>query len=106
MCLIMTYIATAIFFVLWLFNKDKKTGSKSLLSATLMFGGAGLMWSVDGIASLLEGESFFDISIEDTVLGAIIIASGLAVYVIVSLIERRSYLKVMAKDKNKDFDYI
>ena len=93
MCLIMTYIATVIFFVLWLTKKNQGINSKSLLTTTFMFGAAGLMWSVDGIASVLEGEGFFDISMEDTILGGIILASGLAVFVVLSIIEKRKAVK-------------
>ena len=49
---------------------------KTLLFATFMFWGAALMWSVDGIASVIEGEPFFDISRSDTILGFIILGTA------------------------------
>jgi hypothetical protein len=51
------------------------------------------MWSVDGVASVLDGEPFFDINREDTVLGAIIILCGLAVFAVLAVFEKRRVLK-------------
>lgn len=80
MCLIMTIVAAVVFTVLYVVSKKKGAESKSVFTTMLMFWAASLMWSVDGIASVLEGEGFFDISVEDTILGAIILAAGLAVF--------------------------
>ena len=89
MCLIMTIIAAVVFTALW-----AKMRKQSLLTTTLMFWAAALMWSVDGVASVLDGEPFFDISQEDTVLGAIIILCGLAVFAVLAVFEKRRVLKV------------
>ena len=88
MCLIMTIIAAVVFTALW-----AKMRKQSLLTTTLMFWAAALMWSVDGVASVLEGEPFFDISQEDTVLGAIIILCGLAIFAVLTVFEIRRELK-------------
>ena len=88
MCLIMTIIAAVVFTALW-----AKMRKQSLLTTTLMFWGAALMWSVDGVASVLEGEPFFDISQEDTVLGVIIIVCGLAIFAVLAVFEKRRVLK-------------
>lgn len=88
MCLIMTIIAAVVFTALW-----AKMRKQSLLTTTLMFWAAALMWSVDGVASVLDGEPFFDISREDTVLGAIIILCGLAIFAVFAVFERRRVLK-------------
>lgn len=89
MCLIMTIIVAVVFTALW-----AKMRKESLLTTTLMFWAAALMWSVDGVASVLDGEPFFDISREDTVLGAIIILCGLAVFAVLAVFEKRRVLKV------------
>lgn len=89
MCLIMTILTAVILTAFYFRAKKQGKAAKSLLTSTLMFWGAALMWSVDGIASLLEGEPFFDISREDTVLGAIIVVCGLAVFVLLAAIEKR-----------------
>ena len=88
MCLIMTIIAAVVFTALW-----AKMRKQSLLTTMLMFWAAALMWSVDGVASVLDGEPFFDISREDTVLGAIIILCGLAIFAVFAVFERRRVLK-------------
>lgn len=88
MCLIMTMIAAVVFTALW-----AKMRKQSLLTTTLMFWAAALMWSVDGVASVLDGEPFFDISQEDTVLGVIIILCGLAIFAVLAVFEKRRELK-------------
>ena len=88
MCLIMTIIAAVVFTALW-----AKMRKQSLLTTTLMFWAAALMWSVDGVASVLDGEPSFDISQEDTVLGVIIILCGLAIFAALAVFEKRRELK-------------
>jgi len=88
MCLIMTIIAAVVFTAL-----GAKMRTQSLLTTTLMFWAAALMWSVDGVASVLDGEPFFDISREDTILGAIIILCGVAIFAVLAVFERRRELK-------------
>ena len=88
MCLIMTMIAAVVFTALW-----AKMRTQSLLTTTLMFWAAALMWSVDGVASVLDGEPFFDISKEDTVLGVIIVLCGLAIFAALAVFEKRRVLK-------------
>lgn len=94
MCLIMTICAAVVFTVLY--YADKKSGKvkRSLLNATFMFWAAAIMWSVDGIASVLGGESFFDISAEDTILGFIIVGAGLIVYAMMAWMEKRKAVKI------------
>ncbi|MBQ5471219.1 MAG: hypothetical protein IIT58_04360 [Treponema sp.] len=80
MCEIITIIASIVFTVVYFVQKKQGKTSKAVFLAMLMFWGAALMWSVDGIFSVMEGEGFFDISVKDTILGFIILASGLAVF--------------------------
>ena len=46
------------------------------------------MWAVDGVACVLEGEAFFDISMEDTILGFIILGAGLVIFGFMLLIDK------------------
>lgn len=89
MCLIITICAAVGFTVAFVLNKKNGKNSKSAFMAMLMFWSASLMWSMDGVASVLEGEGFFDLSVEDSILGAIILASGLAVFAAHSLLQKR-----------------
>ena len=89
MCEIMTIITAVIFSIVYALQKKGGKKSKPVLFAALMFWGAALMWAVDGIASVTEGEGFFDLSGEDAILGAIIIASGLLLFGISALIQRK-----------------
>lgn len=78
MCLILTAIAAIICTSLYYFKfSDKKY---MLHTLSLMYWGAALMWTVDGFFVLAEGEPFFDISLNDTMLGLLIVASGLALW--------------------------
>lgn len=48
------------------------------------------MWCVDGIASVVGGDAFFDFSAEDAVLGAIILALGFAIFAVLFLLEKKT----------------
>ena len=89
MCLILTICTAVGFSVAYLSGKKNGTENKSVFTAMLMFWAASLMWSMDGVASVLEGEGFFDISLEDTILGIIILASGLIVFMMHSVWQKR-----------------
>lgn len=80
MCLIMTIAAAVVFGAVFAFGRKRGRAGKNELFAFLMFSAAALMWCVDGVASVLGGEGFFDLSREDFILGVIIVASGCAVY--------------------------
>ena len=80
MCLIMTIIAAVAFTVAWLILRQTGKNVKSVFTTMLTFWGAALMWSIDGVANVIGGEAFFDISKEDTVLGLIILGCGLAIF--------------------------
>ena len=89
MCLIFTVIAAVAFSAAFFATRKSRPDMKSVATAALMFWAAALMWSVDGIAGVLSGEGFLDLSREDAVLGAIIVASGLLVFGLLRLLERR-----------------
>ena len=89
MCLIITICAAVGFTVAFVLNKKSGKNTKSIFMAMLMFWAASLMWSMDGVASVLEDEGFFDLSVEDTILGVIILASGLLVFAVNSLLQKR-----------------
>lgn len=89
MCLIMTIIAALIFSVIFMVQKKNNAVSKSVVTTALMYWAAAIMWSVDGIASVLEGEGFFDISKEDAILGVMIVAAGLLVFAFLKFFEAK-----------------
>ena len=84
MCELMTIAAALVFTALY-FTCAR---TKAVFTTMLMFWGAALMWSVDCVHSLMEGEGLFDLSREDALLGAIILAAGLAVFGVLSAHER------------------
>ncbi len=86
MCELMT-IAAAIFFTILYF---KVLRTSAVFTTMLMFWGAALMWSVDSVHSVLEGDDLFDLSVEDMYLGFIILAFGLALFGVLLFVERLS----------------
>lgn len=89
MCLILTFIAAIISTALY-FLYPKFSKSFSLEYLTLMYWGASLMWSVDGFFRLIEGEGFFDLSMNDTLLGLLIIICGLFFAAVRSIIYKKA----------------
>lgn len=83
MCEIMTIVAAVVFTAVYFLGRK----STSVFNTMLMFWGAALMWSIDCIRNAIEGESFFTIDREDTILGCIIIASGLLFFAASSVFE-------------------
>ncbi|MBQ4480512.1 MAG: hypothetical protein II943_07730 [Victivallales bacterium] len=88
MCELMTILAAVVFTGLY-FRFRNGRHARSLFNTMMMFWGAALMWSVDCVASLLEGEGLFDFSREDAILGGIILACGLAFFAVSAVVERR-----------------
>ena len=84
MCELMTIAAAIVFTVLYF----KVLRTPAVFATMLMFWGAALMWSVDCVHSAMEGEGLFDLSLEDTYLGLIILAFGLAFFGVMLFFER------------------
>lgn len=88
MCLIMTAFAAAVFGGVFLLRKKRGKNAKAAFSVMMCFAAAALMWCVDGVASVLGGEGFFDVSREDFILGLIVVAAGCALYAVLSVREK------------------
>ena len=84
MCELMTIAAAGFFTVLYF----KVLRTSAVFTTMLMFWGAALMWSVDCVHSAMEGEGLFDFSLDDTYLGLIILAFGLAFFGVMLFFER------------------
>ncbi len=78
MCLLITLFAAVISSICWFVSNPQRNLQLGTLS--LMYWGAGLMWIVDCIATLSEGEPFLNISSDDAVLGAVVVLCGLIVW--------------------------
>ena len=79
MCLILTCLS-AICTSIICFSHPRFIEQCQLHKLALMYWGATLMWSIDGIFRLREGEAFFDISLNDTLLGIIVVICGVIVW--------------------------
>ena len=83
MTLLITFIAAAIVTVLWYAKAPKS--DMHLGTLALMYWGAALMWCVDGINGIIEGEGFIEVvdtaaMLDDAVLGIVVVAVGLAAW--------------------------
>lgn len=90
MTLIITLLAAAITTIAWYIAGTKSQMKIGVLA--LMYWGAGLMWTVDGIASLLEGEAFIEIvdhaaMLDDALLGFVIVTTGLIAWALYLLVK-------------------
>ncbi len=88
MCELMTIGAAIAFTVAFFAAKRRGAPTGALFTTMLMFWGAALMWAVDCVANAMDGEGLIDLSREDTVLGAIIVAAGVAVFAVLFAVER------------------
>ena len=90
MTLVVTLLAAAIATIAWYAAGPKSTMKIGALA--LMYWGAGLMWVVDGIACLAEGEAFIEIAdtaamLDDAILGGVVVVAGLVAWAIYLLIK-------------------
>ena len=85
MCELMTIAAALVFTAIYFVGRSRGKNSPAVFTTMLMFWGAALMWSVDCVAGAMEGEPLLDLSAHDALLGAIVLAAGLAVFGVLSL---------------------
>ncbi len=90
MCELMTIAAALVFTFLAARARKGDRPSNALGSTALFFWGAALMWSVDCAHSLMEGEGLLDLSLDDALLGAVIVLAGVIIYAVMAVRERRA----------------
>ena len=88
MCELMTIAASVVFTVAFFAAKRRGAPTGAIFTTMLMFWGAALMWAVDCVANAMDGEGLLDLSRDDAVLGAIIVAAGVAVFAVLFAAER------------------
>jgi hypothetical protein len=84
MCLVITAFAAVITTIIWYFKAHQRELKLGLLA--LMYWGATLMWLVDAFYALAEGEAFLDLSVDDALLGLVIVLCGLIAWGVALLI--------------------
>lgn len=85
MCLMITVFAALVSTVVWYLTTGKMDLHLGKLS--LMYWGAALMWMVDGVFAVMEGESFLDLSAGDALLGLLVVLCGLVAWVVILLVK-------------------
>ena len=104
MCLIITTFAAIISTIVWYAKAPDFTYKIGMLA--LMFWGASLMWLGDAIFCVAGGEGFFDLSVDDALLGIVIVMIGLIgwlVYLLANdpkgVLARKSVIEKASKEK-------
>ena len=87
MCELMTIAAAILFTALLAFARRAGRPARALGTTALVFWGAALMWSVDCAHAYLEEGELFDLSRDDALLGALIVAAGVALFAVLRLRE-------------------
>lgn len=90
MTLVITLLAAAVATIIW-YALGTKSNMK-IGTLALMYWGAALMWVVDGIACLIEGEAFIEIAdkaaiFDDALLGCVVVVAGLVAWAIYLLVK-------------------
>ena len=88
MTLVITAFAAVIATVAWYAMAPNNQYRLSMLA--LMYWGASLMWTVDGITEVIGGGAFIDVSdpaavFNDSMLGLVVVLTGLVVWVVALL---------------------
>ena len=90
MCELMTIAAALVFTALYFMRRRNGKSSSALFTTMLMFWGAALMWSVDCVHAYLEEGELFDLSRDDALLGALILACAAALFAALRVREVRA----------------
>ncbi|NMM94782.1 hypothetical protein [Bifidobacterium oedipodis] len=90
MTLVITAFAAVAATVAWYATAPRNQYRLSVLA--LMYWGAVLMWTVDGIVEVIGGGAFIDVSdpavvFDDAMLGMVVVLTGLIVWVVTLLIK-------------------
>ena len=88
MCLIFTFLAAVCTSIIC-FSHPQFIQQFQLHKLALMYWGATLMWSIDGVFQLREGEAFFDLSLNDAFLGIVVIVCGVVLWGLITFAHRR-----------------
>ena len=108
MCLLLTALAAVVTTIVWYVHAPADKYKVSVLC--MIYWGATLMWCVDGIACLIEGEQFIETQkasavADDALLGFTVIVCGMIVWTIALLIKDpknvlgRMFTKVVAQTR-------
>lgn len=85
MCLMITLLAAVVSTIVWYAKAPDNKFRLGTLS--LMYWGAALMWTIDGFFCVAEGEPFLDLSVNDALLGFLIVICGLVAWIIILLLK-------------------
>lgn len=90
MCELMTIAAAALVTAALFFARRAGRPARALGTTALALWGAALMWSVDCVHAYLEEGELFDLSRDDALLGALILACAAALFAVLRVREGRS----------------
>lgn len=90
MCELMTIAAAALVTAALFFARRAGRPARALGTTALALWGAALMWSVDCVHAYLEEGELFDLSRDDALLGALVLACAAALFAVLRVREGRS----------------
>lgn len=90
MCELMTIAAAALVTAALFFARRAGRPARALGTTALALWGAALMWSVDCVHAYLEEGELFDLSRDDALLGALILACAAALFAVLRVREVRA----------------
>ena len=90
MCELMTITAAALVTAALFFARRAGRPARALGTTALALWGAALMWSVDCVHAYLEEGELFDLSRDDALLGALILACAAALFAVLRVREVRA----------------
>ncbi len=91
MCLIITALMTLI--TLWVWKKldpDNRFYSRTIF---ICFAAAAIMWTVDRFFALSDGEAFFELSLDDTLLGLTVSFCVMVLWAVMAVFGRTRFVK-------------
>lgn len=90
MCLIITVLAAFITTIIWYFYMPQREYLLGRLA--LMYWGAVIMWCVDGLFRMVEGEAFLDVSLNDAILGVVIVLCGIVAWIVMRIVKTAGHV--------------
>ena len=99
MYLLITAIAAIVSTVIWYVQAPKD--KYRVRTLCFIYWGASLMWLIDAVVSAVEGNGFFDVSIDAALLGITAVLAGLIVWLAILLIKdpKGVFKRMIAQDK-------
>lgn len=90
MCLILTVIAALVCSICYTAKlAARKNADKAMLTVTMMFWSAALMFAFVGFSDKISGGDFLELTLKDAFLGSVVIIAGIFMYFFLKMRNKR-----------------